>query len=327
MSVIIKKQRFRSFGWVLVFALTGASLAQVPHRQRRPITQQPTTSTADQEAEPNTANYPQRPAYTPGNPYTQPSTYPNNPYAQQPANNNQQSPQAIGSTQPVQPANPAPQVNQAKTAPMAVPHGQAIIGPPVPIPPTPEQMPPGAPKVSYQDGLLSVESVNSRLTDILNAIHNRTGIQFEGLLPGQDRVAGKFGPAPADEVLTTLLQGSRYDYVIMSGPDKPGLVERVILTPSSTAGAVAGVSPPPGGNPQAGENEEEENGGGDEPEAQEQVQAPPGPQQVQPVPQPGQNSNHTPKTTEQLLEELKQMQQRNQQRQPPTAPLKPSQPQ
>ncbi|HEY6351523.1 MAG TPA: hypothetical protein VI636_19135 [Candidatus Angelobacter sp.] len=315
MTVVAKKQRFAILLWALVLALIGGSFAQNPRRLRRPLSQQPEAPTAEQEAAPNTSGYPQSPAYTPANSYPQPTTpiY------------NQQAPATVFSTQqPVQPVvNPAPQINPAQTNPVAVPQNQGFIGPPVPVPPTPEQMPPAPPKISYQNGLLSVESVNSRLTDILNGIHTRTGIQFEGLLPGQDRVAGKFGPAPAEEVLTALLQGSRYDYVIIGLADNPALVQRVILTPNAGVGTVAGVAGSAmGGNPQANENEEEDNGG-EEPEGQqEQVQTPP--QQLQPLLQPGQNN--TPKTTEQLLEELKQIQQRNQQSQPPTAPLKPTVP-
>lgn len=321
MTVVVKNQRFAFLLWVLLLALVGSSVAQLPRRQRRPQPsqqqQQPGNSTAEQESEPNTANYPQRPVFTPYNPATQ-----------SPASaNNQQTAPSVVTAQPAQPVNPAPQAPQAQANPGPAPQRQKFIGPLLPIPPTPEQMPPGAPRIAYQNGLLTVDSVNSRLTDILNTIHNRTGIQFEGLLPSQDRVAGKFGPAPADEVLTSLLAGSRYDYVIVGSPESPSLVQRVILTPSSSSAATAGVSPAPmGTNSQASDSEDEDNGN-DEAEGQqpEQVQAPE-PQQV-PAVQPGLNPNGTPKTTEQLLEELKQIQQRNQQRQPPTAPLKPTVPQ
>ena len=316
MTVVGKNQRFSFLAWILVLILTGTCFSQIPGRRPRPLyqqradqqnqqranqqNQQPATSTADQEAQPNTANYPQRPVPAPGNPYTNPAT---------PAPG-----QAVPTpSQAIQPAAQAP------------PQGQGFIGPPVPIPPTPEQMPPGAPKIEYQSGLLSVESFNSKLTDILNGIHSKTGIQFEGLQSGPDRVAGKFGPAPADEVLTTLLSGSRYDYVIVGLQDSPKLVQRVILSPSTTAGTVAGATGAPMGNQRANANGDDEENGSEETEAQpEQVQAPE-PQQVQPVQPvvPRSNANNQPKTTEQLLEELKQIQQQNQQRQPPTAPIKP----
>lgn len=328
MRVVITHQR-SSFWllWILVLALTGTCLSQNqnPRRFRRPFPQQPPTqqpSTTDQEAEPNTANYPQpqRPAYNPGN---QPAASPAaQPQSGQPAG-------SIGMPGQGQPVNPGTQANQAQSNPNPTQQGQQMIGPLVPIPPTPEQLPPGTARITYQNGLLSVESVNSRLSDILNGIHTKTGIQFEGLQAGQDRVAGKFGPAPADAVLTTLLTGSRFDYVIVGQPANPSMVQRVILTPSSATGTVAAVGGGAIGAPQRSVgNEEEENS--DESENQpEQIQAPE-PQQVQPQPVPSPNANNAPKTTEQLLEELKRMQmqqQQNQQRQLPPAPIKPSIPQ
>jgi hypothetical protein len=187
-------------------------------------------------------------------------------------------------------------------------------------------MAPAAPKITYQNGLLSVESVNGRLIDILNGIRTKAGIQFEGLQTTQDRVAGKFGPARADQVLTSLLQGSRFDYVIIGMPENPALVQRVILSPSSSAAAAGST---PGAQPvQQPSGDEEENAGDDPAEAPEQVQAP---EQMQQPAQIQPRGATTPKTTEQLLEELKRMQQQNQpqqnqQNQQP-APVKPRIPQ
>lgn len=318
MTVVGKNQHFSFLAWILVLILTGTCFSQNPRRLRRvpyqqqgdQQNQQPSSSTVEQEGAPNTANYPQRPVFTPGNPSNNPSTPAPGQVAPTPS-------------QAIQPANAAAQVNQSQSNPVAPAQSQGFIGPPVPIPPTPEQMPPGAPKIVFQDGLLTVESVNSRLTDILNAIHNKAGIQFEGLQSGSDRVAGKFGPARCGEVITSLLSGSRYDYVIVGVSDNPGLVQRVILNPSNSAGTTAGANGAPMVNQQANANEDDENGA-EEPEPQpEQVQAPQ-PQQFQPqVASP--NANNQPKTTEQLLEELKRIQQQNQQnqqRQTPPAPIK-----
>ena len=315
MTVVGKNQRFSFLAWILVLILTGTCFSQNPRRTRRvpyhpqgdQQNQQPSNSTADQESQPNTANYPQRPVFTPGNPNNSPSTSAPGQSAPTPS-------------QAIQPVNAPPQANQSQSNPVAPAQSQGFIGPPVPIPPTPEQMPPGAPKIVFQDGLLTVESVNSRLTDILNAIHNKAGIQFEGLQSGPDRVAGKFGPARCGEVITSLLSGSRYDYVIVGVPENPALVQRVILNPSTSAGAAPGTTGGPVGNQQANANEDDENGAEDPEPQPEQVQAPQ-PQQLQPaVASP--NANNQPKTTEQLLEELKRIQQQNQQRQPPSAPIK-----
>jgi hypothetical protein len=109
-------------------------------------------------------------------------------------------------------------------------------GPPAPVEPrprTPEQMDPVQPRVSYRDGLLTVEAPNCTLGSILNIIHNKTGVQFDGLpIPGtSDRVAVRTGPAPVDEVIAELLRGSRIDYLIVGREDSPGTIQRVILNP------------------------------------------------------------------------------------------------
>ena len=186
--------------------------------------------------------------------------------------------------------------------------GQTLIGPPAPVPPTPEKMPPAPPKVSYENGLLSVESVNARLTDVINAIRTKAGIEFEGMPNTQDRVAGKFGPAPVNEVLTSLFQGLRFDYVILGSAENPSLAKRVIVT--SNSGAVAGA---PAAQPaRQNGNEDEEEAAAEDAEAE---QSQPGP-------------GAAPKSAEQLLNELKQLQEQQnqaaqqQQQQPPpnTAP-------
>jgi hypothetical protein len=232
---------------------------------------------------------------------------------------------------------PMPIVQEQPPAPVVAPPVEQIQ-----VPLRPEQMPPGPPKVSYQNGLLSVESTNSTLGDILNMIRTKTGIQIEGLQGASDRVAAKLGPASADTVLTSLLRGSHFDYLILASVDRPDIVQRVILTPSSSSGlsinaGIQPLQPRPGmvlvqpidedeGNP-------EEQAGVPQPQIQPIQQ--PGVQPQQPIQQSGngQLQGNSPKTTEQLLEELKQMQQQQQQNQPnqqnlqPPPPLKPRIPQ
>ena len=201
--------------------------------------------------------------------------------------------------------------------PRVQPQTQGFIGPPAPIPPTPEQMPPSAPKVSYQDGLLSVESTNSRLSDILNSIRARTGIQFEGIQTTQDRVAGKFGPAPANEVLTSLFQGSHFDYVIISMPDNPEIVQRVLISPNAAGGATAGspVTQPVAQQQPSGDEDESE----ETPAEAQQTPVPQPPQQIQQPPPGG-------RTPEQMVEEMKRNSQNQQNpsesNQTPPAPVK-----
>jgi hypothetical protein len=237
---------------------------------------------------------------------------------------------------------PAPGVTEPP-APVVVPAAQQLQ--PAPPPLRPEQMPPVPPKVIYQNGLLSVEATNSTLSDILNVIRTKAGIQIDGLQGAQDRVAAKLGPAAADRVLTALLHGSRFDYVILGRVDRPDLVQRVILTPASgsaLASASTGIQPL---QPRPGmvlvQPVDDDEGAGEEQVAQPQPQVQPMPQQgIQPAPvqQSGNGlQGNGPKTSEQLLEELKQMQQQQQQQQQnqpnqqqnlqPPPPLKPRIPQ
>jgi hypothetical protein len=111
--------------------------------------------------------------------------------------------------------------------------------PPEPLPPaapvaqmTPADLPPSPPQVSYLNGQLLVLSQNATLGEVLNAIRTRTGAQIEyPAAAAQERVATRLGPGPARDVLAQLLNGSRFDYVILGNPQQAGGVQKVILTP------------------------------------------------------------------------------------------------
>jgi len=106
------------------------------------------------------------------------------------------------------------------------------------VPLRPSQMPSVPPRVSYQNGALTVVAENSTIADILGAIRAATGIRIETAGgPSGDRVAAKIGPARPREVLLSLLQGSRFDYVMLGSASDPERIERVILTPKLGAGA------------------------------------------------------------------------------------------
>lgn len=204
-------------------------------------------------------------------------------------------------------------------------------GPPEPPPKPPlrpEQMPPSAPKVTLQNGLLSVEASNATMSSVVNAIRARTGIAFEGLSGGGERVAISLGPASEGDVLSRLFQGSRFDYVIVARPDDPSQVQRVILTARQSPAALAAqnAAAPQQQNQQA----EEDQDTGDTAEETQQPQVPtmPAPtaeinaaqpaqqQQQQPQGADQQPANaNAPKTPEELLQELQQMRQRQQQQQ------------
>jgi hypothetical protein len=226
----------------------------------------------------------------------------------------------------------------------------AATVPPSPVAePTPEQpvilrpqyMPAVAPRISYEGGQLMIVASNSTLADIFAGIRSVTGVKIETTGGGSnERVAAKIGPAPLRSVLLSLLQGARYDYVILGNAQDPEKVDRVILTPKLAGGAqaTAAVSQPlrqPEPNMETMESADPVEPGSpadDENEGFAPVNQPaqpqPGAEQPQGQPQPQQdpsnpttpNPNAPPKTPEQLLEDLKRLeqerQQQNQQRDP-----------
>jgi hypothetical protein len=164
------------------------------------------------------------------------------------------------------------------------------------VPLRPSQMPSVPPRVSYQGGRLTVVAENSTLADIFTAIRSATGMKIETTGgPSGDRVAAKIGPAAPREVMLSLLQGSRYDYVMLGSMKDPEQLEQVILTPRNAAAANNAPpqqplrqTPPP---PQPGTPEDTETGADEEDNSFAPVRGPerasPDQQpQEQPQPQP-----------------------------------------
>lgn len=215
---------------------------------------------------------------------------------------------------------------------------------------TPEQMPAQPPQVTYRDGQLTIVARNSRLSDILNAVRSRTGASLD--MPpetAQERIAMQLGPAPAPEVLSDLLDGSRFDYVILGSPQDPSALVTLILTRRSAAEPASAAQASPAPQPEPDDQPEIL------PEEPPPMTAPPPaaqnpprynpqifpqpagvtPNMGQPMPpdqaaqpgnpetpaQPGQpDQQQQIKTPQQLLQELRQMQMQQQQRQQQNQP-------
>jgi len=97
-------------------------------------------------------------------------------------------------------------------------------------------------EVSFQNGLLSVSSNKANLSEILFAIHERTGAEIA--IPAgaeQEQVAADLGPAPAPEVLAHLLNGSRFNFMILSSATNPQALDRVILSPRGGGQVLPGI--------------------------------------------------------------------------------------
>jgi len=175
-------------------------------------------------------------------------------------------------------------------------------------------MPPTVPQVSMQNGLLTIVAQNATLGDILTAVRRLTGSELEAPPEaGAERVAVRLGPAAPREVLANLLNGSRFDYIILSPPQRPDGVQRIILTsrpgssePGATAAGAPATPQPRTINPAMAADTEDDEAEGIGPAP---TMAPPF-QPVQPQPaDPNANQPGQVKTPQQLLQELQRLQQ------------------
>jgi hypothetical protein len=97
----------------------------------------------------------------------------------------------------------------------------AVEAPPAPPPPPPVT-------VTFVNGLLRIHADKATLSQVLFEVQRQT--QAEIAIPAgaeQEQVAADLGPAPAREVLGTLLNGSRYNFIFVGSESS---LERVILT-------------------------------------------------------------------------------------------------
>ena len=100
-------------------------------------------------------------------------------------------------------------------------------------------------EVTFRDGLLTINANKATLSDVLFAVQQRTGAEVS-IAAGaeQEKVVANLGPAPAPEVLAQLLNGSRFNFLILSAVNDPRQLDRVILSPRSDGGAMP-LSPMP----------------------------------------------------------------------------------
>jgi hypothetical protein len=156
---------------------------------------------------------------------------------------------------------------------------------------------------------LRIEAANSSLQQILKEVSTVTGAKVSGL-GGDQRIFGIYGPGPAREVLSELLDGSGYN-VVMIGDQGQGTPRQILLSRKPN-----GPAPPSTGN--------NSSQGGDEGGSADAEEPPPQPEQPQPVAQPQNGSQNgppgftpgaQPRTPQQILQEMQQRQQQIQQQQ------------
>jgi AMIN domain-containing protein len=112
--------------------------------------------------------------------------------------------------------------------PGLVPASYAAADQRVQTPPAPAKPPL---EVTFRNGLLSIRANKASLSEILFAVHERTGAEVAVAAGAEtEQVVAEYGPAPAPEVLAQLLNGSRFNFLILSSPNNPQKLDRVILS-------------------------------------------------------------------------------------------------
>jgi hypothetical protein len=186
-------------------------------------------------------------------------------------------------------------------------------------------MAPVPPQVSYQNAQLTIVAPNSTLGDILRAVRKQTGAEIE-IPVAPERVVTHLGPGPAREVVAELLNGSRFNYVLLGSPGDGALLTRVVLVAktgpenvSSPNGPAIAEQPQPRiaqanpGQPQQEMGNEAEATEDSTDDAADQAAA----EAEQPVANPEQPGVKTP---QEMLQEMQQRQLMLQQQQPPGQP-------
>ncbi len=175
-----------------------------------------------------------------------------------------------------------------------------------------DAIPAVAPQVSYQDGLLTIVAPNSTLGDILRGVRKHTSADIEIPATANERVVTRLGPGPAREVVAELLNGSRFNYILLGSPDNVSALVRVVLVAKTGPDNPASQPAEAGNNPaQPAEIAAET----PEPDAQEentddnQDQVAAEAEQASPQEQPG------VRTPQQMLQEMQQRQLQMQQQQ------------
>jgi hypothetical protein len=139
---------------------------------------------------------------------------------------------------------PAQTVSPAQSKRHHKPHKAApkpAVLPPLPQGPLPQLpldlMPAAPPKVSYQNGLLTIVAQNSTLGEILRDVRKLTGASIDVPPNATERVVTRLGPGAPRDVLASLLNGSSFNYVMVGSSSNPSSIVSVVLTTKPATGA------------------------------------------------------------------------------------------
>jgi len=130
----------------------------------------------------------------------------------------------------------------AGTAPSTGAQNPVVAVSPTPVVASPPPSPAPRVRVKFEGGNLTIHADKATLAEVLSEIHRSTGAEIP-IPPGtdQERVVVELGPAPARDVLASLFNGSRFNFVLVGSDRDPFQLRRVMLTPKN--GSAANATP------------------------------------------------------------------------------------
>jgi hypothetical protein len=191
----------------------------------------------------------------------------------------------------------AHKVKKQQPLPPPLPSGQQGPVPQIPL----DAIPAVAPQISYQDGLLTIVAPNSTLSEILRGVRKLTAADIEIPASANERVVTRLGPGPAREVMAELLNGSKFNYILLGSPQDPNLLVRVVLVAKSPETPTPAAGAPPLQNAAAPAPDADTTDDTANDDSTDQATQP-----EQPV--PAASDQPVPKTPQELLQEMQQRQ-------------------
>jgi AMIN domain len=92
-------------------------------------------------------------------------------------------------------------------------------------------------EVHFNQGLMSIHADKASLAEVLVEVRRQTGADIQ-IPPGadQEQVFSDLGPASPREVMSALLNGSRFNFVVVGSESDPNTLRSLILTSRSGGG-------------------------------------------------------------------------------------------
>jgi hypothetical protein len=180
-----------------------------------------------------------------------------------------------------------------QTPPPPVKAHIAVATPEPELPKWPANEKPVPAAITWDSHGLRVDAANSSLAQILSDVATATGTKVEGF-DADERVFGAYGPGPARDVISQLLQGSGYN-VLMVGDQGEGTPREIVLSSrSATTTPAANIPAPANSNDEDADTDES-------------------PTQPTPPPfRPGFGPGGQPRTPQQIQQQIQQRQQQGQ---------------